>query len=99
MQLDAGMSDSRDAFDWVPFFKEVLANENVAPLKVYNGLTPFLCFNLRPKRGGDHEPLSPSDIAEMYTFMAERQQERAVCTRQHPNAQTHRRHYSTSPCR
>ena len=64
--------------NWVHVFKGVIAFENNAPLKLYNGLPAFLCFNLRPKFGGQHEPLEPDAIVAMKKFMAERQENRAV---------------------
>ncbi len=76
--MDAGYKEAGSTFDWVPHFEGVISNENVAPLKVYRGLTAFLCLRHRPRLAGDHEPLSVEDVGKMYEYMAQRQQDRAV---------------------
>ena len=76
--MDKGYKNSLEVFEWVPVFLECIARENTAALPLYKGLTPFLCLHLRPKNGGLHDALSADDIAEMYTFMAEAQKNKAV---------------------
>jgi hypothetical protein len=61
--------------EWRTLVEEILRNENDVPCKTYNTLCPYFCLFNRPRNVGNHQPFNSLSIAEIHTYMYERQKE------------------------
>jgi hypothetical protein len=76
--LQLGHDNCETDFDWGEVLVEELGIENSSPLTLYGGLTAFFCLRHRPADLRDMELPAPELLAEMHTFMHDRQQKQAA---------------------
>jgi hypothetical protein len=61
-----GLVNGDDVWEWREYLNKVIAAENVAPLKVYGGLTPFFILRNRHPDMNECAPLRPEEVSELH---------------------------------
>ena len=73
-----GLRNGEEKWNWAGYLKEVLMQENDAPLKVYNGLSAFFCLRNRSRDIVNNMAPNPEDLAQLHKFMQECQEEQGT---------------------
>ena len=73
-----GLQNGDVVWNWKKHLEEVLMQENDAPLKVYKGLNAFFCLRNRQRDHINHRPINPEDMATLWKYMRECQEEQGA---------------------
>ena len=72
-----------ETFEWRPYLELVVDNENNVPLKLYNGVSAFMCFRGQSRMTSEYQP-SHADVQELHEFMTQCQLAQAGKRNQFP---------------